>query len=406
MDSLVTAAARALAAGDPLAALNRIALREDPPALALRGIALAQLGDLQRARQLLRRAARAFGPREGMSRARCIVAEAEVALASRDLGWLPRELAAAKATLETHGDRLNAAHASYLEIRRLLLIGRVDDAERQLAALDPSTLPPALETTHQLVVAGIALRRLQSQPARAALRRAQHSAQRAGIPALLAEVERAEALLDAPAARLVAGTHERSLRLDEVQQLMEADALLVDACRYDVRHADTVISLARRPVLFCLARVLAESWPADAPRHALIARAFRTRHADDTHRARLRVEIGRLRKSLSALAEIRATAHGFILVPLQVQAVHVLAQPLEDRHAAVLACLADGEAWSSSALALALGISQRSVQRALDALAAGGKAQSFGQGRAQRWTAPTVPGFATTLLLPTPWSGN
>lgn len=406
MDSLVTAAARALAAGDPLAALNRIALRDDPPSLALRGIAMAQLGDLERARLLLRRAARAFGPREVMSRARCIVAEAEVALASRDLGWPPRELAAAKMTLEAQGDRLNAAHASYLETRRLLLIGRVDDAERQLASLDPSSLPPALDTTHALIVAGIALRRLQSVPARAALQRARHSAERAGIPALLAEVERAEVLLDAPAARLVSAEEERALRLDEVQHLMESDALLVDACRYDVRRADLVISLARRPILFCLARALAESWPGDAPRNQLIARAFRTRHADETHRARLRVEIGRLRKSLAELAEIRATPNGFILVPLQTQAVHVLAQPLEDRHAAVLACLADGEAWSSSALALALGISQRSVQRALDALATGGKAQSFGQGRAQRWTAPTVPGFATTLLLPTPWSGN
>lgn len=405
MDSLVAAAARSLAAGDPLAALNRIALREDPPALALRGIAMAQLGDLGRARLLLRRAARAFGPREAMSRARCIVAEAEVALASRDLGWPPKALAAARATLETHGDRLNAAHASYLEIRRLLLIGRVDDAERQLAELDPAPLPPALGTTHALISAGIALRRVQSVAAREALSHALLQAQRAGIPALLAEVERAMALLDAPAARLIDGSHTRPLRLDEVEQLRASDALLVDACRYAVCRGEMAISLARRPVLFCLAQALAESWPADVPRNTLIARAFRTHTPDETHRARLRVEIGRLRKALAALAEVKATPRGFTLVPLATQ-VWVLARPLEERHAGVLACLADGEAWSSSALALALGASQRTVQRALDALAEAGKVQSFGQGRARRWTAPTVPGFATTLLLPTPWSGN
>ncbi|WP_207884082.1 helix-turn-helix domain-containing protein [Pseudomonas sp. 30_B] len=406
MDSLVTAAARALAAGDPLAALNRIALRDDPPALALRGIAMAQLGDLDRARQLLRRAARAFGPREAMSRARCIVAEAEVALASRDLGWQPRALAAARATLESHGDRVNAAHASYLEIRRLLLIGHVDDAERQLAGLDPTALPPALGTTHALITAGIALRRVQSTAARDALSQALFHAQRAGIPALLSEVERASEMLDTPAARLIDGNEERPLRLDEVERLRESDALLVDACRYTVSRGEVAISLARRPVLFCLAQALAEHWPADVPRNTLIARAFRTCSPDETHRARLRVEIGRLRKALIELAEVKATPRGFILAPLATQEVCVLARPLEERHAGVLACLADGEAWSSSALALALGASQRTVQRALDTLAESGKVQSFGQGRAQRWTAPTVPGFATTLLLPTPWSGN
>src|SRR6187200_2249742 len=135
MDSLITAAARALAAGDPLGALKRIALRDDPPALALRGIAMAQLGDFARARVLLRRAARAFGPREIVARARCVVAEAEVALASRDLGWPARALEAARTTLEAHGDRVNAAHARQVEIRRLVLIGRIEAAERLLAGV-------------------------------------------------------------------------------------------------------------------------------------------------------------------------------------------------------------------------------------------------------------------------------
>ena len=141
MDSLITAAARALAAGDPLGALKRVALRDDAPALALRGIAMAQLGDLVRAKALLRSAARAFGPKEAVARARCVVAEAEIALVSRDLGWPAKALDAARATLEAHGDRVNAAHARYLEVRRLLLIGRLDEAEQALAEARPRALP-------------------------------------------------------------------------------------------------------------------------------------------------------------------------------------------------------------------------------------------------------------------------
>src|SRR3954468_2933937 len=151
MDSLITAAARALAAGDPLGALNRIALREDAPALALRGIAMAQLGDLERARSLVRRAGRAFGPKEAVSRARCLVAEAEIAFVSRDLGWPAKALDAARQVLEQHGDRVNAAHALHLEVRRLLLLGHLDQAERKLATLNPTRLPPALQASHHLV---------------------------------------------------------------------------------------------------------------------------------------------------------------------------------------------------------------------------------------------------------------
>src|SRR3981189_3288647 len=191
MDSLITAAARALSAGDPLGALKRVALRDDAPALALRGIAMAQLGDLVRAKALLRSAARAFGPKEAVARARCVVAEAEIALVSPHLGWPARALDAARATLEEHGDRVNAAHARYLEVRRLLLIGRIDDAERTLAKLAPAPCPPASRTAHERVVAGIAMRRLRTKAARAALARAERAAHYAGIPALTAEVESA-----------------------------------------------------------------------------------------------------------------------------------------------------------------------------------------------------------------------
>jgi len=402
MDSLITAAARALAAGDPLGALNRVALREDAPALALRGIAMAQLGDFVRAKALLRSAARAFGPKEAVARARCIVAEAEVAFASRDLGWPVKTLDAARAVLEQHGDRVNAAHARYLAVRRLLLIGRLDQAEQALATLDPALFPPALMAAHELVVAGIAIRRLRTQPARAALARAGQAARQAGIPALTGEIESAYLLLNTPAARLIARGGERALLLDEVEALLASKALMVDACRYVVREAGTVVSLASRPVLFTLARALAEAWPEDVPRDVLVARAFRARHADESYRARLRVEIGRLRAALRTLADVRATARGFALAPRRAGEVVVLARPVEEKHAAVLAFLVDGESWSSSALALALGDSQRTVQRALDALAAAGKVQSFGRGRARRWMTPPVPGFATSLLLPAP----
>ena len=402
MDSLITAAARALAAGDPLGALKRVALRDDPPALALRGIAMAQLGDLIKAKALLRRAARAFGPKESVARARCVVAEAEIALVSRDLGWPATMLDRARVTLEAHGDRMNAAHARHLEVRRLLLIGHLDEAEHKLAGLDPSPFPPPSRAAHELVVAGIAMRRLRTQEARAALARAEHAARRARILALSAEVERASLLLTTPAARLIASGEERMLLLEDVEAVLASNALVVDACRHVVRHGRTVISLASRPVLFAIARALGEVWPGDASRDELLARAFGARHADESHRARLRVEVGRLRAALRPVAGVSATKRGFVLSPYHVRKVVVLARPVDDEHAAVLAFLADGESWSSSALAVALGTSQRSVQRSLDSLAAAGKVQSYGRGRALRWMTPSMPGFTTTLLLPAP----
>jgi len=406
MDSLITAAARALSLGDPLGALKRVALRDDAPALALRGIAMAQLGEFDRAKLLVRRAARAFGPREALARARCVIAEAEIALASRDLGWPQRRLDTARATLEAHGDRINAAHARYLAIRRLLLIGRLDDAAHALAQSEPSSLPPALRAIHALSVAAIAMRRLKASAAHAALARASDAARQAGVPALTAEVETLAQALDAPAARRIAGDGEQPLTLEQVEALLASDALVVDACRYRVLGAGKTVSLASRPVLFALAQTLAAAWPDDVPRNHLISIAFRTRYADETHRARLRVEIGRLRKAVRGLADICATSNGFEFVSSSSRDVVVLARPLDEKHAAVLAMLSDGEAWSSSALALALAMSQRNVQRALDALAASGKVQPLGRGRARRWLSSPVPGFTTALLLPAPLPGD
>src|SRR6202020_1280291 len=224
----------------------------------------------------------------------------------------------------------------------------------------------------------------------------------ANIPMLTAEVESASRMLNIPAARLMAHGEEHLLLLEDVETLLASKALVVDACRYAVREKDTVVSLATRPVLFALARALAEAWPGDVPRDALLALAFRAKHADESHRARLRVEMGRLRAELRTLADVSATKQGFALAPRRAGEVVVLAPPFEEQHAEVLAFLADGESWSSSALAIALGASPRTVQRALDQLGATGKVQSFGRGRARRWMTPPVPGFPTILLLPGP----
>ena len=363
---------------------------------------MAQLGDLAKAKTLLRSAARAFGPREAVARARCVVAEAEIALVSRDLNWPAKTLAAARATLAQHGDLANAAHAGHIEARRLLLVGRLDEAERMLAELRTAPLPPASQVARELVVAGIAIRRLRTKDARAALDRAARAARLAGIPALAAEVDSTTLVLDTPAARLIARGGERPLRLEQIEELATSDALVVDTFHHCVRKRNTIVPLGTRPVLFALARLLAQAWPADVSRATLIASAFRARHADESHRARLRVEIGRLRAKLKPLADVTATKQGFALTPRRTRQVMVLARPVEEKHADVLAFLSDGEPWSSSALALALSTSARTVQRALDELARSHKVQSFGHGRARRWMTPPVPGFPTGLLLPGP----
>jgi len=400
MDSLISASARALAAGDALGALKRIALRDDPPALALRGIAMAQLGEHPRARELLRLAARGFGAHEALARARCVVAEAEVALAMRDLGGSTRALAAAAATLDAHADPANALQARLIAARRMLLLGRLDEATAALAQLDAQGLPASLAAVAELAIAELALRSLRIGPAQAALARAHEAAGRARVPALLAEVAEARAALEHPAARRLSRDGEEALRLGEVAALLASGALVIDACRHGLRTRDAWLPLARRPVLFALARTLAEAWPDAADREALIADAFRTRHPDETHRARLRVEIGRLRALVAALAQIEATPRGFVLKPRDQRPAVVLAPPIDGDQASLLALLSDGAAWSTSALALALGASQRTVQRALAELEAEGRVRSIGQARARRWLSPPLAGFTTILLLP------
>jgi hypothetical protein len=400
MDSLIAASARALAAGDALGALKRVALRDDPPALALRGIAMAQLGDYPRSRELLKRAARAFGAHEELARARCVVAEAEVALAMREFAGSPRALAAASATLEAHGDRGNAMQARLIAVRRLLLLGRLGDAADTLQSLDASALTPALATVAELSAAELALRSLRVAPAQAALARAHAAASRARVPALLAEVAHAREAFERPAARRIAVDGEQSLRLAEVAALLASEALVVDACRRGVGVGGHWCPLARRPVLFALARALAQAWPGDVDREALIAGAFGFRDPDETHRARLRVEIGRLRALVKDVAQVEATARGFALRPRGERVVALLAPPIEGEQASLVALLSDGAPWSTSALALALGASQRTVQRALAELEGAGRVRALGHARARRWLAPPLTGFTTILLLP------
>jgi len=400
MDSLIAASARALAAGDVLAALNHVALREDPAALALRGIAMARLGELGRARDLLRRAHRGFGPHEVLARARCTLADAEVALAMRHLGGSPAPLQAVAALLEARGDHANALQAWLVLARRLLLLGRLRPAADALTRLDGKRMPPALAAMAGLTAATLALHSLQVAQARAALEDARAAARNAAIPALLAEVDDACARLEQPAARCVGGGADTPLRMEQVQALLASGVLVVDACRRGVRLGRNWRSLARRPVLFALARALAEAWPGDVERDTLVRRVFGMRHCDETLRARLRVEIGRLRALVDGLARIEATPDGFRLQPCTDTTVTVLAPPIEGEQAALTALLGDGAAWSTSALALALGASQRSVQRALAALEAAGRVRSSGRGRAQRWRSLPLAGFTTILLLP------
>jgi len=402
MDSALGTAARALCLGDPLTALKLVALREDPAALALRGIAMAQLGELAKARKLLKRAGRLFGDDEPVAHARAVVAEAEVALAMRDLGAASRELDAARELLSRRGDLVNACFAQLIAVRRLALLGETAAAERSLREASFERAPPRLVALCGLVEAELAMKRLDGRGAEAALARARVAAVRANIAALLAEVERAEQRLAAPVARLRRGGEIALVRLSELEPIFGADELVVDACRRQLRFGARVISLITRPLLLELLVTLAEAAPEGATREQLISRAFGARRVNESHRARLRVEIGRLRKLLASLVRIDATAAGFALTPLGAAGVVSLLPPADGEASALLSLLSGGDAWSTSGLAAAIGKSQRAVQRALGELADEGKVRASGQGPARRWTAAPATGIATTLLLVAP----
>ncbi|OEZ01426.1 MULTISPECIES: DNA-binding protein [Stenotrophomonas] len=406
MDSLLTAAARALAAGDVLTALGHVSLRGDPPALALRGVAMAQLGELERARDLLRQAQRGFGREEVLARARCVVAEAEVALALRDLAGSSTPLLAAALALQTRGDPHNAQQAWLILARRALLLGRPQEAVTALAQVRARAQAPALAAMAALTDAALAACALQVPQAQAALLLAADAAQASGIAALQAEVAHASSQLAQPAARRLAEGAAMPLDLAAVQRLLASPACVIDGCRRGVWQSGQWRSLARRPLLFALLRALGQAWPGDVDRDLLIAGVFRTRAGDHTHRARLRVDIGRVRTALQDLLEIEATDTGYRLCAPTGIDVAVLVPPRDGEPAALEALLADGAAWSTSALALAVGASQRTVQRELAVLEAEGAVRSHGRGRAQRWLGTPLAGFTTILLLPVSLPGD
>jgi hypothetical protein len=399
MDSAVSTAARALSVGDALSALKLVALRSDPPALALRGIAMAQLGDLAVARKLLQRAARALEGVDVLAWARSVVAEAEVALALRELGQGEGELLRAAQTLGRRGDTANALFARLLAVRRQVLLGELEPAKRALATLPLAGAPARIAAIAALVAADVAMRQGLGSVARQALSSAHDSAKSSGILLLLSEVERAQAKLRAPAARLLQAGSERALSLEELEPHWQSMALLVDACRRRVCLGKKVVSLVRRPVLLALLASLAEGAPGEVTREALIARAFGAKRASESHRVRLRVELGRLRRLLTGMAEISATTTGFKLQAKGGLSTLLLLPPGEGDASELLALLTGGESWSTSGLAAAVGKSQRSVQRALATLQDDGRVSTVGRGRSQRWSLAPQTGFATTLLL-------
>lgn len=401
VDASLGAASRALSAFDPLFALKLVALRREPMAIALRGIAMAQLGELRSSRKLLTRAARAFGHDEPVARARCVAAEAEVALEARDLATAARGLDSAARTLEAHGDRRNASFVRLQQVRLLLLLGKVEAAAETLSSIDLRGAPAVLIAMAQLAKADLALRGLKTADARRALARAASAARLAKVQALYREVIRAQSDLDKPAARISSISGAGLVTLEEVEQVFRSGDLVIDACRRRVRQASVSVSLLTRPVLLGLAVALGERAPHEVQRSVLIERAFGGRTSSESMRARLRVEVGRLRKLLSRFAQIEATPGGFSMKPRGSVRVSVLLPPDSDAASALSALLRGGEAWSTSALATALGRSQRTVQRALSTMLEAGRVDASGAGRARRWVAPPPAGFVATLALTT-----
>ena len=378
-----------------MGALRLVGVREDAAALALRGVAVAQLGEDRAAQKLLRRAERGLSPGDPM-RARVLAARGEVALAARDLGLAGRLLETAEAALA--GDRVNRTFVRLLRVRLSLLLGRVEDA-RGLVAIDVRGAPPRLRAHAELLRADIAARRLRVLEAEAAIARARTAARAAALPPLSAQVERVAADIAAPVARLVCDRRSALATLADVASLAREPALVIDACRHELRLRGGAVSLATRPVLFALAQALGEAAPLAQGRALLIERAFGARRTTDSLRARLRVEIGRLRRALAPLGTaIDSTLEGYAL---RGGRVFVVLPPGDGEASLLLALLRSGEAWSSSALASASGLGKRAVQRALAGLKHAGKIDSHGAGRNLRWVARPPDGFATTLLLAT-----
>lgn len=362
---------------------------------------MAQLGDLRAAAELLTRAHATFETDEALSRARCVLALAEVALALRDFSFEPARLQDAAATLKQHGDHNNALLAELLNARRRLLLGDIAGALSATHNLRFNGAPEALIGLTRLIQAQIAIRQIRGAEAELRLSEASAHSKASGIAALSLEIQRALSVLHSPAGRLVEAETQREVTLTQVEQLFQEPALLVDACRRQLRHAGMVINLSRRPILFSLLLHLAKSVDRTATRTDLVQEVFGSALMNDSYRARLRVEVGRLRKLLAPIATVTATAEGFKLEPHDTSlAVRVLLPPLWGSHPDILALLSDGQTWSASAIANALGKSQRSVQRALAQLAKQADVVPEGVGPARRWVSASLAPIATALLLP------
>lgn len=399
MDPELTAASRALSRGDPLGALRIVALRGDGAALALRGVSMAQLAEFAIARKLLSRASRAFRDTDRVAQARCLAAQAEIALECRDLANAGEGFVQAIPLFDAAGDRGNAWFCRLQLARRLVLLGRLEEAGVALAHLRRRGLPSRMHALLELLAADVAVRRLRPDDASVALRRALAAARASGIPALVADVRRAHDELAAPVGRLVERGVERLVALRDVARLAGSADVLVDTCRREIRQGTTAVSLRRRPVLLALAAALGESWPDDVTRETLVRRAFGRLRPTESVRARLRVEIGRLRRAVAPIAELHATSAGFVLAPRAGRVVRVLHPPTEGTAGTLLALLSGAEPWSTGSLAEALGTSTRTVQRALLELEANGTVRGLGAGRARKWAAAALPGFAPSLLL-------
>jgi DNA-binding winged helix-turn-helix (wHTH) protein len=330
-----------------------------------------------------------------------LVAEAEVALALRDFGG-EQELEGAVRLLGRRGDVANAALGRLIQVRRLVWLGEVAAAETALERLPLTGAPPRFLALASLIGADIAIKRGHAALAERALLRAQQAATQTRIFALIGEVDAAQRRLLAPVARLQNAQGEQLLLLADLEQLFASNRLLLDTCRRELRQGHKVTSFVTRPLLLELLTALAERAPEQVPRDELIARVFGARRSNESHRVRLRVEVGRLRRLVAKHAELVATVQGYALVPRSGQPLERLL-PVDDADASALwALLRGGEAWATSALSAALGKSQRAVQRALAELEQAGKVRGTGAGRARRWVAVSDSGLATGLLLVAP----
>jgi tetratricopeptide (TPR) repeat protein len=396
MEAPLTAAARALARGDALSALKWLGRRTDAPARAMRGAALSQLGEFARAKAQLRAALRALGPADGLLRARCLAAEAEIALALGDLRWSAEPVARAIAELHAAGDARNAAYLQLVAARAALRLGRPAEAERLVRHARFSPAAPLERTFAELVRVELAAKRGDPGLLMSALANAVAAAERAAIPALVSEVARIRDHYEGPTAVITSRGQARIASFCEVCALGRSAEVVIDGGGRELRSSGEQVTFARRPVLFELLRVLADAWPGAVSRDALIARVFGARRPNESHRIRLRVEVGRLRKVVRPRLGVVAKGPGYAL---SATAAVVLVMPLEESPASrLLSLMHGGEAWSASSLALALDVSERTVQRSLRDLHSAGKVGPTGNGRGRRWV--RLFEIPTDLLLP------